>query len=325
MAEKQLSRVYLFEGDDVLKREMLMQRLEKRIAAFGDLSMNSLKFAAREIKGPAHILDALNTVPFGSQYRLVVITEADQLDKAVQSSLVDYLTDPSETTVLVLVADKLAKNTRLYKAIAERYASSIVDCSPKKRAELPQLVRNIAKAEGVDILANVASLMVDRLGVDTVLLNAETKKLAAIIRSRGDTTIKAADVTEHIARFVEPKRWDLTNALSLRDLPRCLTCIDEMKSFSATGLFTLCISHIREILQAKTARSRGGSVALAVGKQDWQIKELIKATELFSFAELKTILKQAPVVESRMKSGADADQLLRLWVINVCTQRMPSS
>ena len=325
MAEKQLSRVYLFDGDDVLKREMLLQRLTERVAEYGDLSMNSQQFAAREIKGPAHVLDALNTIPFGSQFRLVVITEADQLDKAVQSSLVDYLADPSETTVLALVTDKLARNTRLYKVIAERYASSIIDCSPKKRTELPQLIRNIAKAEGVDILGNAASLMVERLGVDTVLLSAETKKLAAIVRSRGDTTIKAADVTEHVTRQVEPKRWDLTNALSRKDLPRCLACINEMKSFTATGLFMLCISHVREILQAKTVRVRGGSVAQAVGKQEWQIKELLTATELFSFTELKALLKEAPVIESRMKSGSDADQLLRLWVIDVCAQRKPQS
>ena len=319
MSEKELSQVYLFDGADVLKREMLLERLIKRIGSPDELSMNSAILAAKDVKTPARLLDALNTMPFGSRYRLVVIQDAEQLDKAVQAALVDYLGRPSDTTVLVLTSDKLPINTRLFKAIKERFAASIIDCSQKKRYELPQLIRNIAKSEGVDISTTAANLMLDRLGTDTVLLNNETRKLAAIVRALGKKSISDKDVGEYVMLRTEPKHWDLTNALALKDLPLCLKYVDSMKSFTAVGLFSFCVARIREILSAKVIRARGQSVAKALNKQDWQIKELLRGAELFSYDELETLLRQAPEIEKSMKSGADADQVLRLWIIDACT------
>jgi len=289
------------------------------------MSLNSQQFTARELKSSAQLLNALNTLPFGSPYRLVVIIDAEQLDKAVMAALVSYIQNPSQSTVLALVSDKLAKNTRLFKLIQERYHSSIIDCSQRKRSELPPLVRNIAKGEGVEIAVNIASLVVDRLGTDTVLINAETKKLAAIVKSRGDNRILEHDVLHYVTRRTEPQRWDMKNALFQKNLSLCLRYVDEMKSFTATGLFSLCITGIREILTAKTVKNRGISVAQHSGKQDWQIKELLIATNLYSLDELTAILQQAPEIESQMKSGADADHVLRIWIINVCTGKYSAS
>ena len=325
MAEKQLSPVYLFDGDDTLKREMLLKRLSKRLSEYGDMSLNAQQFSARELKSAAQLVSALNTLPFGSPYRLVVITEADQLDKLVAAALINYLSNPSQSTVVALVTEKLAANTRLYKTMKERYPASIVDCSQKKRSELPPVVRNIAKGEGVEIATNVASLIVDRLGTDTVLLHSETKKLAAIVKSRGDDRIQEPDVLRYVTRRTEPQRWDMKNALFLKKLSLCLSYVEEMKGFTAISLYLLCITAIREILTAKTVKARGLSVSKHLNKQEWQIKELLTATTLYSLDELKAILQQAPEIESQMKSGADADHVLRIWIINVCTGKYSTS
>ena len=318
MAEKPLTQVYLLNGDDALKQEMLLERLMKRIAEVGDLSLNSQVFSGKDLKTPDQILDALNTIPFGSPFRLVVVKEADRLVKEVQGALVSYIEHPLVTTVLVLVADKLAMNTRLYKVIQSNFASSIIDCSQKKRSELPKLIRNIAKAEGVDISPAATREMLERLGVSTVTLSNETKKLASIIRSRGDSSITERDVIQHVSRLAEPKQWDLANALAKRDASLCLRLIDRMKGFTAAGLFALCIASIREILTAMILKKRGVSVAQALRKQDWQIKELLQGTELYRQDELEDLLKKAPEIESLMKSGADADELLKLWIIEAC-------
>ena len=50
--------------------------------------------------------------------RLVHVRNADKLKKTDSEAIISYLKSPCETTVLLLEAEKLAKNTRLYKAIA---------------------------------------------------------------------------------------------------------------------------------------------------------------------------------------------------------------
>ena len=325
MAEKPLSQVYLFVGDDVLKQEMLLKRLSDRIVEMGgDLSMNSQTFTAKDITQTEQLLGVLNTMPFGSCYRFVTIKEADHLNKETVSALLGYIARPLDTTILVLVAEKLAKTTRLYKAIHDRFPSSIVECGQKKRNELPQLIKNIAKTEGVDISPNAARLLIDRVGSSTVMLNNETRKVAAIVKSRGKNAITEEDVTRNVARLAEPKLWELTNALALRDTASCLEIIDRMKSFTAAGIFVQCVIRIREILTAQVLQQRGQSVTRALNKQDWQIKELLQGATLYSQRELEALLKEAPGIEQRMKSGADADHLLRLWVINACVKKSRS-
>lgn len=70
--------------------------------------------------------------------RLVEVRAADKLKKADAEQLVSYLGSPNGSTVLALVAEKLAKNTRLYKAVAAAGKTAVIDCAPLKRYELPR-------------------------------------------------------------------------------------------------------------------------------------------------------------------------------------------
>ncbi|MDR1183912.1 MAG: DNA polymerase III subunit delta [Coriobacteriales bacterium] len=320
-AEKPLSRLYLFNGDDTLKQETLLERLKQRVAILGDLTMNSQILVAKEIKQPGYLLDALNTLPFGSPVRLVVIREADTLSKAIQEVLVTYAKKPSDTTVLAFIAKKLPASSRLYKAILAYDKRSIIDCSSKKRSELPGLIRGLARKEGVDITTAAANLLIDRVGTSTVLLNTEIEKLTAIVKATGSDLIEEEDVTRNVACLVEPKPWDLTNALALRNGALCLRLVGRMRGYTAVGLFTQCVAKVREILTAATLKKRGLPVASSMGKQEWQLREVLKATGLYRVDELEMLLRKAPEIEMRMKSGADADLLLRLWLVDTCARK----
>jgi DNA polymerase-3 subunit delta len=316
--EKPLSELYLFDGEDALKQDTLLERLRQRVAAIGDLTMNYQVFAAKSITGKEHLLDALNTIPFGSPVRLVVIRDAETLSKTLQEALVAYVQKPSTTTVLVLITKKLSKASRLYKAILGYSAKSIIDCGPKKRSELPALVRQMARGEGVEIGPSAANLLIERVGTSTVALNTELRKLAAMVKARGLGKVEDADVAHNVVRMVEPKPWDLTNALALRDVSLCLRLVDRMRGYTAVGLFAQCVAKLREILTAIVLKQRGLPVASSMGKQEWQLKEVLKATTLYRSEEIVCLLRQAPDIELRMKSGADANLLLKQWIIGVC-------
>ncbi|MDR1015615.1 MAG: DNA polymerase III subunit delta [Coriobacteriales bacterium] len=319
-SKKPLLALYLLNGDDSLKQEKLLARLRQRIADEGDLAMNSQTLSAKDIPDAAWLLSTLNTVPFGSPVRLVVVKEADALPKALQEALVGYAADPAPTTVLALVARKLSANTRLHKAVLAYDRQSLVDCSSKKAFELPALIRGMARGEGSDITVGAANLLVERIGTSTVALDTEVRKLAALTKAVGASRIEEGDVTRNVARLVEPKPWDLTDALARRDASLCLRLADRMGSASAIGLFVQCVTRLREVLTAMSLTQRGLPVAASMGKQEWQLREIMKATTRYRADELVALLCRAPEIEMRMKSGADADRLLRLWLIEACTQ-----
>ena len=97
------------------------------------------------------IIGSLNTFPMGSEFRLVILDGCSKLAKSVSEPLVEYLASPSPTTVCLIIADSLAKNTRLYKAIAKIDKKAVIDCSGTKRWELPRRVQQMATQHGKSI------------------------------------------------------------------------------------------------------------------------------------------------------------------------------
>ena len=73
-------------------------------------------------------------MPFMSERRLVIVRHAEKMSAAGQTVLAEYAEDPSPSTVLVLVASKADKRTRLYKAVEK--TGQVSEYAAPKRARV---------------------------------------------------------------------------------------------------------------------------------------------------------------------------------------------
>jgi len=325
--QQPLLAVYLFNGDDDLKREIMLKRLSDRVAETGDIQMNSQTFSPESFKDTDSLLDALCTPPFGGQYRLAVINNAEKLSKDQSETLITYLQDPVQTTVLALVANKLATNTRLYKAIKDYNSKSIIDISSVKRSELPQQVRGLAEGYHIGISYEAAQSLIDRVGTSMVVLNNEVRRLAAWVVAAGRNDLTVTDIVEQVPALIEPKPWELADAICERNAAQAIRMYHEMNSSTPTAVFLHCVARLREVLSIIALMNRGvrssSQIASALKKQDWMIRSSLQAAKRFSESELTELLKNAYSVEAAMKSGADAEEALTLWILQVC-QKQPA-
>ena len=133
MSETGLLPAYLIVGTDGVKRDHAVSRMKARLEKSGMVEFNLDERDMTKDPDIESIIGSLNTFPMGSEFRLVILDGCSKLAKAVSESLVDYLASPSPTTVCLIIADSLAKNTRLYKAIA-KIASSSPTRLPRTRA-----------------------------------------------------------------------------------------------------------------------------------------------------------------------------------------------
>lgn len=315
---------YLVVGEDALKRATVIERLRKRLAEHGDLAFNSDVFEGETAHG-GDIVTACNTMPFASDLRLVLVRDADKLKKADAEELVGYLKAPSEQTVLALEAEKLAKNTRLYKAVAAVGAHAVVDCAPPKSYELSKMVRAMATGHGCTFTEGAASRLVELVGDNTVHLDNEIKKIA--LAHRGIDPVTENEVLSLVSRTAEVKPWDFVDALAARDLCKCMACWARMESTSPHALIAMCTTRIRELVCARAMIERGNPRAIAkalsayTGRSvpDWRVKNHATWARRFTREELRDALISARDAERAMKSGADAEEALLRWVISVCT------
>ena len=304
---------YLAVGEDALKRRTVLERLRKRVSQLGDLEFNHDMLDGDRASG-SDIAVACNTLPFASELRLVEVAHADKLGKADAEVLCAYLSSPNATTVLVLSADKLAKNSRLYKAVAALGQKAVIDCAPMKRYELVRALRSMAVGHGITLTESAADTLVSYVGEDTIRLDAELSKLA--LAHTGADPVSEREVAMLVARTNEAKPWELVDAFSARDAKACLRLLPLLMSSSPYALIGMCTNRLRELSCAKALDARGESSRLAevLKVPPWRVKNHVGWSRRFTEAELRHAFSTARDCERAMKSGTDADAAFRDWL-----------
>ena len=265
------------------------------------------------------IVASLNTFPIGAEFRLVILTNCDKLPKAMSEPLVEYFANPSPTTVCLVVATTLAKNTRLYKAIKKLGDKAIIDCAPKKTWEMPPQVVKMAAAHGKAMGLPAAEALVARSGENTRMLDNELKKLASMVTG---SEITLADIERHVMRTAEVKPWEFLNAVAARDLVRSLELLKLQPAKSEVRLWSLLVTRLRELIIAKSldTRGQGSQLATTLGVQGWQVKNHLSWARRWRMDELLEALSQAIEVELALKGSRDSELALRMWVISMTSR-----
>ena len=305
---------YLIVGADELKRGAAVRRLRSRVPAdMADFNLDELDGASLE--EPGQLISSAQTMPFCADFRLVIVNGAGELAKPVSEAVVSYLADPNPQCVLCLVAEKLAKNTRLYKAVAKVGPHSVIDCAPLKRWELPPYVVKLAQKRGLSMDNAAAQELVERVGESTVALDNQIATLAQLVGDAGRITL--ADVEANVAQIAEVSPWAFADAVCERNAPRAMEMLNLMKAPSLVFLHSVLVGRLRELICAKSLDARGAASGLAreLGRQSWQVKNHVRWSRAFGEEELVKLLGQAAVCERALKGSQDSEAAFARFVL----------
>lgn len=309
---------YLIVGADELKRDAAVRRLRSRVPAdMADFNLDELDGASLE--EPGQLISSAQTMPFCADFRLVIVNGAGELAKPVSEAVVSYLADPNPQCVLCLVAEKLAKNTRLYKAVAKVGPHSVIDCAPLKRWELPPYVVKLAQKRGLSMDNAAAQELVERVGESTVALDNQIATLAQLVGDAGRITL--ADVEANVAQIAEVSPWAFADAVCERNAPRAMEMLNLMKAPSLVFLHSVLVGRLRELICAKSLDARGAASGLAreLGRQSWQVKNHVRWSRAFGEEELVELLGQAAVCERALKGSQDSETAFARFVLAVAS------
>ena len=309
---------YLIVGADELKRDAAVRRLRSRVPAdMADFNLDELDGAS--LQEPGQLISSAQTMPFCADFRLVIVNGAGELAKPVSEEVVSYLADPNPQCVLCLVAEKLAKNTRLYKAVAKVGPHSVVDCAPLKRWELPPYVVKLAQKRGLSMDNAAAQELVERVGESTVALDNQIATLAQLVGDAGRITL--ADVEANVAQIAEVSPWAFADAVCERNAPRAMEMLNLMEAPSLVFLHSVLVGRLRELICAKSLDARGAASGLAheLGRQSWQVKNHVRWSRAFGEEELVELLGQAAVCERALKGSQDSEAAFARFVLAVAS------
>ncbi|HEV3256315.1 MAG TPA: DNA polymerase III subunit delta [Gemmataceae bacterium] len=249
-----LHAVYVLHGDeDFLKRQALAAL---RALVFGPEGNDfGLSTHRGDTATFAAIHDELQTLPFLTPRRLVVVDNADPFVTAHRAALEKYLAAPASTGVLVLDVKTWPSTTRLYRLV-DRGAN--ISCKAPAAYRLPDwCVQWAASRHGKQLAAAAASLLVDLVGTDMGQLDQELAKLA--IYAGTSPHIEAADVDRLVGSSRAENIFKIFDAIANGRPGQALAILDHLfdqaeEPIRILGAFSW---QLRRLAQAARLRQQG--------------------------------------------------------------------
>jgi DNA polymerase-3 subunit delta len=216
----------------------------------------------------------LQTLPFLSPRRVVVIDQADEFVSDNRPALEKYVAKPSPG-VLVLDVRSWPSNTKLAKALPDE---ATIVCKTPKPSQLPAWCLQRARSEyGKKLAEPAAQLLVELVEPSLGLLDQELAKLATYVGDAAGITVEDVDVLCGRSRSAETFKifeaiGQAKPAEALAILQRLLA--DGEEPLALLGAFSW---QLRKLAQAGRLAVQGVSVPEAlreVGFGPWQVEKV---------------------------------------------------
>ena len=203
----------------------------------GLLAMSREVLEAREV-GAEGIVRAAETLPWGTPRRLVVARGAEALGPKQAEPLVEYLRAPNPSTVLALtVPQPLAPSHWLRKAVPAAGAVAIPELSGRA---LSGWLRSRASADGFELGADAAELLITLVGDDPAALAGEVGK-AALAGGPENRRVGAAEVRAVVGEHRSHEVFELTRAVERQDTGAALSLLERLLAAGEEPLRILAI------------------------------------------------------------------------------------
>lgn len=270
-------------------------------------------------KMPVHeIVARAGSYPMMGDRRVVVVQHADRLGTSgdAKDPLSAYLEHPSETTRLILTAEKVDGRKKPFNDIKKSF--DVVECKRMQDRYVPAWVQARAASIGKNIGVEAAALLQAYAGDSLLAVSQEIEKLATFVGARKDIT--PDDVAEAVGSTRGATVFDLQDACTRRDLKKATTIVRRMtlSGEQAPRLIASLAGHFSSLLGVVDGVKRkipSGEIASKLGIHPYRVKLMTEAVRAYSEEELINaihVLRESDrrVKTSQVSTAAELDLLL---------------
>lgn len=252
---------------------------------------------------PEEILSELAAPPFFGPARLVVITDLEKANAALEEAIVKGFERLAEGTILVLQGEKMDKRRALAKHLQE--VGILVDCVPLKPQQAQEWVVMEAKRQGFWMEPMIARLLVERKGANPGILREELRK-AALFSDGGK--ISREQWEDLIGASSETNIFGLLDSVALG---RTLQALDYLQQLIRMGepemrVLYMVGKQIRQLLWAVVIREQGGNAGVLqkeLGCHPYVAEKTWEQAGKFDLKRLSYAVERVLKAETNIKTG----------------------
>ena len=320
---------YLVRGDDPSLVAQEVRALLAQLVGDRDhaLVVEEIGGAAGDELQVGAIVDACLTPPFLIDRRVVVVRDAGRLLTADVPRLVEVVSDPLPTTVLVLVAGGGTIPAPLVKAVVAN--GEVIDVSTSKAGDRKAWLSEHLRAAPVKLDRDAADLLGTHVGED---LGRVEGLLGALSAAYGDgATLTADDLAPYLGEAGNLPRYALTDAIDRGEPRVALTVLHRM--FEAGGLAPMQVlatlhGHYANMLALDGEDVRGDRDAAEVlGTPPFVAKKALEQSRRLGSEKITHAINliASADLDCRGVSGLDPEVVIEILVARLATQTRPTS
>ncbi len=284
--QKKIEPCYLVQGEDILLYDKALE-LIKDACNLQLEEFNFIKFDEDSFNGDA-VIDTLQTLPMGSQKKIVLLKNVTKLSEDFKKKLIAYLKNPVLSSCLVIfdffnkfdfiISEKVSAKRLDEKSLAEIIEKEITDSG------------KLIKKDAVELLI---SYCCDYYS----LIHNELQKLKSCNRD----VMETRDIENMVTREVEYTVFELTEALSKKDADKAVSLLNLMDKDTKT--FSLIANHFRRLFFVSISKESDADLSKLLGVKEFAVVKARQLAKNFSKIQLKNIYELLDDVDLYIKNG----------------------
>ncbi len=313
--------VYLFEGKEEFLKEEALRKFEREFFKNNLTELNRALFYGDDLD-VSTLASELEVFPMLSSKRLIIIRLAEMFSLSVQELLVSYINNPSPTTCLVLEAETLNKQKKLYKAISKSGRIIVF-----KRYYDNQVNKWISQRAGFydkKILPEATALLKENVGNNLRLLDEAIKKTVLYVGEK--KVIGIEDIEEIVGISHVGTVFDLISAIRRRQINDSLKILQELSKEgkeTCHGIIALLFWQLKRMGKAKKLLGQRLSPK-EIGRQlnihNFFIEQFINEVKGFSPEKFKNSFEFLLAADTEIKTGIRRPEItLELLIVRLCS------
>lgn len=323
---KKVSPVYLFAGEGTYFIDYCLKSLEKIVNVD---NLNREVFYASE-NSAQDILNALQTLPFLSQKRLIIVKGIDKMKASDASQLSSYLLNIVETSVLVLLynnnykKETIAKRKELVNNSISSKHCVAVDCRKLYESEVKSFIKNEFNFRKKNISYDSISKIIDNNGTDLLSIVNEIEKVCLFV-GENKKEVNQEDLDLISGYTKELNIYSLSSCIESKDLEKALFILNKLliQGEEPVMILSAIFSSIRKMLAAKSMLEEHCMPTVQVASK-LKIHSFYSSTffsnlKKHSTKKLKGVLKRILEADIAIKTGlSDTSFALGKVIIYTC-------
>lgn len=290
--------IYLICGQDGFLRENALRLLKETFLTEPDLNLTN--FTGEQVKQePSALLNAVNSYPFLSDKRFVVINEYYPTQKDLKvNAIKEVFESDFEFSVLIIInvnqkCDALTKNSKV----------TVVDCERADDILITRWIRAEALKSQVVVNGEACSLLIEYSNGDLTKISREVQKLISFVGENSQITEN--EVKSVCAKSSEYEVYELSENIAKKNYGKALELLNDMlaNNEDKQRLFISIYFHFRRLLHASISKASNLELAETLGVKEFAVKIAKQQAKNFTPKRLKQICDKLSLLDGKFKSG----------------------